>query len=76
MKKSKRLLKKIDQLAENIAKLSAIKDERDNSWWGNDTELGNLPFYIKEKIMVFLENADLKDCWGGKNKMIWLRKEG
>lgn len=52
MNKPDKLYRKIKRLSIEIAKLSASKDER-KEWWGDDTNLGYLPFKIQKKLAKF-----------------------
>jgi len=46
----------LDRLAVEVAKLSAEQDE-DGSWWGFDTDIGDLPREIKNVIRRRLKSA-------------------
>ena len=46
----------LKKLTREIANLSAHEYEP-NSWWGNDTDIGNLPEDIKEKIKEQIKSA-------------------
>jgi len=46
----------LDRLAVEVAKLSAEQDE-DGSWWGFDTDIGDLPREIKDVIRRYLKSA-------------------
>jgi len=47
-----KLDKKIQKLSRKIANLSAHEFEN-GSWWGDDTELGDLPFEIRKELAKF-----------------------
>ena len=49
-------LKELKILSLKIANESASEDPRDNSWWGHDTEIGNLPQRIQDHIKQFLSD--------------------
>jgi len=49
--------KAIKELAIVIAKESATQDDRDNSWWGHDTDIGDLPSRIESHLKLTISQT-------------------
>jgi hypothetical protein len=55
-KTGEKLYRKIRQLSEEIAVLSAhTYSDNENSWRGTDMPIGNLPFKIQKKLARFID---------------------
>lgn len=54
MKFENKIDRKIKNLSRQLASLSAHEFEK-NNWWGDDTQLGDLPFEIQKKLARFTD---------------------
>jgi len=71
IKEANKLQKDFIKLSKEVAEVSAHEWEA-NNWWGNDTELGDVPFAIRKLLLAYadkeFERGYLAAC--RKNKLV------
>jgi len=58
MKNADKLYRKIRKLSFEIAEESASYDPNNKCWWGNDTDIGDLPDRIQKRLAKFVDWLD------------------